>query len=120
MKRKEANQTANSILKKLSNYTWIEKKIEDLELAPGYVAVIEELERKSDSGIYIPPAGNAKIGKIVKLGNQREDVKVGDRIIYEEWQGGKWNFVNPERIDEEVKCLIMGSEYILAKLEEGN
>lgn len=120
MKKKDTQRQANSILKKLSSYTWIEKEINDLELAPGYVAIIEELERKSDFGIFIPPAGNAKIGTIIKIGEQSEDVKIGDRILFEEWQGGKWNFVNPKGIDEEVKCLIMGSEFILAKIEEGS
>jgi chaperonin GroES len=53
-------------------------------LAGYVVAVAEEAQPKTASGLYLP--GNAaekpKVAKIVAVGKQVSDVKVGDRILY--------------------------------------
>lgn len=74
-------------------------------LADYVVAKQEEAESKTASGLYLP--GNAqekpKIAKVLAIGKDVKDVKVGDRIIY----GGYSN--------EAVKH--GGEDYLLVKLE---
>lgn len=56
-------------------------------LADYVVAQAEEAETKTASGLYLP--GNAqekpKTAKIVAVGPQVKEVKVGDRIIYKSY-----------------------------------
>lgn len=53
-------------------------------LAEYVVAQTEEAQSKTASGLYIP--GNAaekpKVAKVVAVGKEVADVKVGDRILY--------------------------------------
>lgn len=53
-------------------------------LADYIVAQEEEAETKTASGLYLP--GNAqekpKVAKVVAVGKEAKQVKVGDRIIY--------------------------------------
>jgi len=53
-------------------------------LAEYVVAQTEEAQTKTASGLYIP--GNAaekpKVAKVVAVGKEVADVKVGDRILY--------------------------------------
>jgi chaperonin GroES len=69
------------------------------------VAVGEEAESKTASGIYLP--GNAqekpKTAKVVAAGPAARQVKVGDRIVYENYK------------DTTVK--VGNTEYILVKEE---
>jgi chaperonin GroES len=51
----------------------------------GYVVVVaEEAQSKTASGLYLP--GNAaekpKVAKVVAVGKEVTDVKVGDRVLY--------------------------------------
>lgn len=70
------------------------------------VAVGEEAESKTASGLYLP--GNAqekpKTAKIVAVGPAARQVKAGDRIVYKSYS------------TTEVK--VGGDEYILVKEED--
>ncbi len=48
------------------------------------VAVAEEAQTKTASGLYLPSsaAEKPKVAKVVAVGKKVEDVKVGDRILY--------------------------------------
>lgn len=56
-------------------------------LADHVVAVGEEAETKTASGLYLP--GNAqekpKIAKVVAVGKQVKELKAGDRIVYKSY-----------------------------------
>lgn len=56
-------------------------------LADYVVAVAEQAESKTASGLYLP--GNAqekpKVAKVVAVGKEAKQVKVGDRIIYKSY-----------------------------------
>lgn len=56
-------------------------------LAGYVVAVAEEAQTKTASGLYLP--GNAtekpKIAKVVAVGKNVTEIKVGDRIIHESY-----------------------------------
>jgi chaperonin GroES len=56
-------------------------------LADRLVAVREEAESKTASGLYLPEAAKEKsvIAKVVAVGKDVKEVKVGDRIVYREY-----------------------------------
>lgn len=75
-------------------------------LADRIVAVAEEAQTKTASGLYLPDNAKekSKIAKVVAAGKEAQAVKVGDRIIYKEYS------------TTEVK--IEGTEYIILKEED--
>ena len=74
-------------------------------LADYVVVQQEEAETKTASGLYIPGGAQEKpkVAKVLAVGSQVKDIKVGDRVIY----GGYSN--------ETVK--IDSQEYMLVKAE---
>lgn len=56
-------------------------------LADRVVAVREEAETKTASGLYLPDAAKEKpvVAKVVAIGKEVKEVKVGDRIVYKEY-----------------------------------
>lgn len=74
-------------------------------LADYVVAEQQEAQTKTASGIFLPDGAKEKpkVAKVLAIGSEVKNVKVGDKIIY----GGYSN--------EDIK--IEGKEYILIKLE---
>ena len=74
-------------------------------LADYIVAQQEEAETKTASGLYLPDKAQEKpkLAKVLAVGKQVKEVKVGDRVIY----GGYSN--------TEVK--VAGQNYLLVKEE---
>jgi chaperonin GroES len=70
------------------------------------VAQAEEAQTKTTSGLYIPEgaAEKPKTAKIVAVGKDAKQVKVGDRIVYKSYS------------TTDVK--VGGDEYILVKEED--
>lgn len=70
------------------------------------VAVSEEAETKTASGLYLPDKAQEKpkTAKVVATGPQAKQVKVGSRIVYKSYS------------TTEVK--VDGKEYILVKEED--
>lgn len=70
------------------------------------VATAEEAQTKTASGLYLPDnaAEKPKTAKIVAVGKDAKQVKVGDRIVYKSYS------------TTEVK--VGGDEYILVKEED--
>jgi chaperonin GroES len=75
-------------------------------LADYVVAVSEEPETKTASGLYLPDkaAEKPKVAKVVAIGKDVKQVKVGDRIIYKSYS------------TTDVK--VGSDEYILVKEED--
>lgn len=75
-------------------------------LADFVVAVQDEAETKTASGLYLPDkaAEKPKLAKVLAVGQGTRGVKAGDRIVY----GGYSH--NPIKID--------GVEYLLIKQED--
>lgn len=102
---------------KLAGYTRVEEPFSELVLTADYVAIEEDLERKSGSGLVIPEASNTKMGTILKLAPglpEMTGLAEGDRVVFTEWQGGKWAFADVDSPSGERKCLVMTSNHILA------
>jgi chaperonin GroES len=75
-------------------------------LADWVVATAEEAVTKTASGIYLPDkaAEKPKVAKVVSVGKDVKDIKVGDKIVYKDYS------------TKEVK--IDNKEYILVKSED--
>lgn len=56
-------------------------------LADRLVAVREEAESKTASGLYLPNAAKEKpvVAKVTAIGKDVKEVKVGDRVVYKEY-----------------------------------
>ena len=56
-------------------------------LADYVVAVSEEAETKTASGLYLPEKATEKpkVAKVVAVGKEAKQIKVGDRIIYKSY-----------------------------------
>lgn len=75
-------------------------------LSDRVVAVREEVQNKTASGLYLPDNAKEKpvVAKIKAVGKDVKDLKVGDRIVYKEYS------------TTELK--IDGSEYLIVKEED--
>lgn len=96
-----------------SDYWRVPVAIDRLRMYGTWVAVKEELEEQERNGLVLPSKSVTTIGRVVAVGSstsERYGVKPGDRVIYEQWQGGRWC------IGDE-KVLIMDAEHILAVVE---
>ena len=72
-------------------------------LADYVVAQTEEAASKTASGIYLPEAAKEKpkTAKVVAVGKRVQEVKVGDRILYENYT--------------ETSVKIEGKDYLIVK-----
>ena len=64
--------------------------------------------------VFTPNASNTVYGKILAMSKEDEEVlgvSVNDVVIYEEWQGRRWDFKG-------VSALLVGSRYILARVNK--
>lgn len=75
-------------------------------LADYVVTVAEEAQTKTSSGLYLPDnaAEKPKTAKVVAVGNDIKQVKVGDRVVFKSYS------------TTEVK--IDNQEYVLVKEED--
>lgn len=75
-------------------------------LADYVVAVGEEAETKTASGLYLPEkaAEKPKVAKVIAVGKEVKQLKVGDRILYKSYS------------TTDVK--VESEEYILVKEED--
>jgi chaperonin GroES len=75
-------------------------------LADRIVAVREEAENKTASGLYLPDEAKEKpvVAKVVAVGKDVKEIKVGDRIVYKEYS------------PTELKT--GGQEYLIVKEED--
>lgn len=75
-------------------------------LADYVVAVAEEAETKTASGLYLPDKAQEKpkVAKVVAVGKEAKQLKAGDRIVYKSYS------------TTEVK--VGGENYILVKEED--
>lgn len=75
-------------------------------LAGGIVAVREQAETKTASGLYLPDAAKEKpvTAKVVAVGKDVKEVKVGDKVVYKEYS------VTELKVD--------GDEYLIIKEED--
>ena len=75
-------------------------------LADRVVAVREEAQTKTASGLYLPDNAKEKssLAKVEAIGPDVKDIKIGDKIIYKEYS------------TTELK--INGTEYLIVKEED--
>ncbi len=75
-------------------------------LAGMVVAVREQSETKTASGLYLPDAAKEKpvMAKVVAVGKEVKELKVGDKVVYKEYS------------TTELK--VDGKEYLIIKEED--
>jgi chaperonin GroES len=75
-------------------------------LADRVVAVKEKPQMKTASGLYLPESAKEKsaAAKVVAIGSDVKDVKIGDQIVYKEYSAN------------DVK--VAGNEYLIIKEED--
>lgn len=98
-----------------AGYTWTGHRLEEFYPYPQWVVVREDLQR-SGEGVIVPDKKHAVRGTVVSAGDLAVDegIDVGDVVYYEEWQGGRWSFEDPEG-DDVARVLIMSVDAILCK-----
>jgi chaperonin GroES len=86
-------------------------KVAITPLASYVVAVSEEAENKTASGLYLPEKAQEKpkISKIVAVGKDVKEVKVGDRIVYK-------TYTTTELKVDGVEYVLVKEEDVLAKV----
>jgi chaperonin GroES len=70
------------------------------------VAVREEAQTKTASGLYLPDNAKEKpvVAKIVAVGSEAKSVKVGDKILYKDYST--------------TEVAVNGTEYLIVKEED--
>ncbi len=81
-------------------------------LSDNIVAVQEEAENKTASGLYLPDAAKEKpkTAKVVAVGKGVKQLKIGDRIIYK-------SYTSTEVKVESVEYIILKEEDVLATVK---
>lgn len=100
---------------KFSGYADTGVELDDLELFGSWVIVEEEWERPdAPAGIILVKPINTTTGVVAAVGRDAdEDINVGDRILFQAWEGGRWSF---RRDGQELRTLIMDEQFIVARL----
>lgn len=81
-------------------------------LADRIVAIREEAETKTASGLFLPDGAKEKpvVAKVVAVGKEVKEVKVGDKVVYKE-------YAPTELKTGGVEYLILKEEDVLATLK---
>ena len=97
----------------MSLYTRVaEITVDQMELYGKWVAVEECLgEQTRASGLVEIEKKAATVGRVLAVGVKvAEDLRDGDTVLYEEWQGGRWQI-------GDQKMLIMDIENVLGVID---
>jgi co-chaperonin GroES (HSP10) len=92
-------------------------QLSELELVGQWLVVREEQpEPERPSGLVVVRQGTAHgvLGEVILAGAEAEleGLSAGDRIIYEEWAGGRWALKGED--GEDVRVLVMSIDKVLA------
>ena len=96
-----------------AGYSRIGVRLDEIHLCGSRVAVSESLgETVSPNGLVALSKQATVVGRVLALGDKVEDdLQVGDLILYEQWQGGRW------RTADGFKLLIMDADKVALVLE---
>lgn len=93
-------------------------RLDQLKLRGHWIMLTEELETPGlPAGLIGVPKKNTTVGVVVLVGERvSEAIKPGDRVLFAEWQGGKWAFLAED--GTKVNVLLMDEQHIQARLGE--
>ena len=96
-----------------AGYSRIAARLEEIHLCGSRVAVQESLdETVSPNGLVGLSKQATVVGRVLALGDKvEEDLQVGDLVLYEQWQGGRWLTADG------IKLLIMDADKVALILE---
>lgn len=84
--------------------------VDQMELYGTWVAVAEDLSEKvAPSGLVTAVNKRATtVGRVLAVGVKvAEDLQPGDTILYEEWQGGRWNIGDENMLIMSIDNVLM-------------
>ena len=88
-------------------------KLDNLELYGTWVAVAEDLSEKvAPSGLVTDVSKKAAtVGRVLAVGAKvEEDLQAGDTVLYEEWQGGRWEIGDQKMLIMDIANVLMVTE----------
>ena len=96
-------------------YTRIAATLDQMTLMNTLVAIREDLEeRTSASGLVTLEKQATTVGRVLSVGAKvEEDICAGDLVLYEAWQGGRWQLGDD-------KMLIMDIDKVLAVIRHAD
>jgi len=99
-----------------AGYTAVDVRLEDCKLQGHWIMLEEELETPGvPEGLIVVPKKNTTVGTILLVGAKvEEDILPGDRVLFAEWQGGKWSFLRKD--GSKVNVLLMDEAHIQARI----
>lgn len=103
-------------LRRYAGYTAVDVRLEDCNLCGHWVVLEEELETLGlPEGLIAVPQKNTTVGRVLAVGEKvGEDIRPGDRVLFAEWQGAKWQFLQKD--GSAVKVLLMDEGFVTARL----
>ena len=103
-------------LRKYAGYTAVDVRLEECRLRGHWVMLEEELETPGlPEGLIVVARKNTTIGNVLLVGDKvGEDIRPGDRVLFAEWQGGRWSFLRKD--GSKVNCLLMDESHVQARL----
>jgi len=103
-------------LRNYAGYTAVDVRLEDCDLRGHWIALEEELETPGlPEGLLVVSKKNTTIGTILLVGDKvDEDIRPGDRVLFAEWQGGRWSLLRKD--GTRVNFLLMDEDHVKARI----
>lgn len=103
-------------LRSYAGYTSVDVRLEDCKLQSHWIMLEEELETPGlPEGLIAVQKKSTTIGKVLLVGAKvEEDIRPGDRVLFAEWQGGRWSFLRKD--GSKVNVLLMDEMHVKARL----
>jgi len=100
---------------KFSGYTSSGVSLDGMCLLGHWVILKEVWDRPAPAGVILLQPKNTTIGEVLAVGARVEEaLSVGERVLFEEWMGGRWTFIGED--GTEIPCLLIAEENIRARL----
>lgn len=102
-----------------AGYSFLPIELQKFTPGPRFLVVEEVLESDPISGkfgsIELLDKKNTVHGRVLAVGSEVQklhNIRVGDYVVYGQWQGGRWSFRDLTKDDGEQRCLIMDMQCI--------
>jgi len=98
-----------------AGYTNVDVRLEDVKLQGHWVMLEEDLETPGlPAGLISVQRKNTTVATVLLVGAKvEEDIRPGDRVLFQEWQGGKWSFLRKD--GTKVNVLLVDESYVKAR-----
>jgi len=116
----QQKRSLNNLIEK-GKYRHTRLLLDNFHPTSHWIIIEEDLVQTRDVGgveLEIPDKKYNTLGHVLSVGPQAIEagIKVGDKVVYEQWQGGRWAFTTPipDGTYVEKECLIMSTDSVWA------